>query len=363
MLTRRERVMRTLQFQETDRVPVYDIFQNDAIIEHYAAEILNGKRYSVEDGLRVKGFAIGRTLDMTRMPEGPCVPGEFVNEDRLRIHQERWTSWIVERPFKDIPQMLDWVQWEIQKTNALTYGTQFRRNFHRWLEECAAYYTAGDPTGRADPPVQIVESGVGLTEIYWMLGWDFFTALMFDYPDLLEEWLEARHQAELRRVAAIANPRRIPVALTYDDIAYKNGLLISPKWLRQHWAPRLERLVESWHSRDTYCIFHSDGNLWAILDDLVAAGIDGLNPLEVLAGMSVKAVRQRYPKLALTGGIDVSQLLSLGTPEEVRQACRQAIEDAGGRGYFLGSTTELHWDVKLENAIAMLEEPLCLYRP
>src|SRR5512142_1696737 len=108
--------MRTLQFQETDRVPVYDIFQNDAIIEHYAAEILNGKRYSVEDGLRVKGFAIGRILDMTRMPEGPCEPGEFVNEDRLRIQQERWTSWIVERPFKDIPQMLDWVQWEIQKT-------------------------------------------------------------------------------------------------------------------------------------------------------------------------------------------------------------------------------------------------------
>jgi hypothetical protein len=53
--------------------------------------------------------------------------------------------------------------------------------------------------------------------------------------------------------------------------------------------------------------------------------------------------------------VDVSQLLPLGTPEEVRQVCRQNIADTGGRGYFLGSSTELHWEVKLENAIAMFE--------
>jgi uroporphyrinogen decarboxylase len=113
--------------------------------------------------------------------------------------------------------------------------------------------------------------------------------------------------------------------------------------------------VAAWHDRDTVCLFHSDGNLWPVLDDLVAAGIDGLNPLEVLAGMSVGAVREQYPGLFLTGGIDVSQLLPLGTPEEVRTVCRQTIADAEGRGYLMGSSTELHWDVKLENAIAMFE--------
>jgi hypothetical protein len=42
------------------------------------------------------------------------------------------------------------------------------------------------------------------------------------------------------------------------------------------------------------------------MDDLVSAGIDGLNPLEVLATMTVKEVRGRYPRLSLTGGIEVS---------------------------------------------------------
>ncbi|HHE72200.1 MAG TPA: hypothetical protein ENL34_07990 [Chloroflexi bacterium] len=64
-------------------------------------------------------------------------------------------------------------------------------------------------------------------------------------------------------------------------------------------------------------------------------------------------MRERYPHLFLAGGIDVSQLLPYGTPEEVQAVCRQTIEEAGGRGYFLSSTTELHWDVRLENALAM----------
>jgi uroporphyrinogen decarboxylase len=187
------------------------------------------------------------------------------------------------------------------------------------------------------------------------VGMQRFAYLMVDAPDLVEEWLEARNRAELRRVAAIADSDLLPVVLTYDDIAYKNGPLFSPQWLRARWVPRLKRLVDAWHDRDTICLFHSDGDLWPVLDDLVGAGIDGLNPLEVIAGMNVRQVRQRYPSLFLTGGIDVSQLLPLGDPDEVRAVCRQAIRDTNGRGYFLGSSTELHWDVKLENAIAMFE--------
>ena len=91
------------------------------------------------------------------------------------------------------------------------------------------------------------------------------------------------------------------------------------------------------------------------MNDLVSAGIDGLNPLEVTAGMTVKGVRQRYPRLFLAGGIDVSQLLVNGSPEQVRAVCEQAVRDTGGRGFFMGSTTEPGPGVRLENAMAMFE--------
>ena len=96
-MTKRERVLRTIRFEETDRVPLYDILDNDAAIEHYA-----GQPLTVEDGTWVKGLAIGRALDMTRMPYGPRAPGENRTEQGMLVHQERWTQWIVERPFHDM---------------------------------------------------------------------------------------------------------------------------------------------------------------------------------------------------------------------------------------------------------------------
>ncbi|MGQ9681445.1 MAG: uroporphyrinogen decarboxylase family protein [Anaerolineae bacterium] len=349
-MTKRERVLRTVRFEETDRIPLYDVLENDAVIEHYT-----GQKLTVADGTRLQCLAIGRILDMVRMVGGPSEPGERVDEQGMRLRQLRWTSWIVERPWRDMAGLVEWVKKEIKRINGLTFDRAYAEALHQRIRGYQALFAQGDPTGRGDPTVFVLESGAGLTEMYWATEIETFSYLMSDYADLVEEWLDARNRMELRRVAAIANPDLIPIALTYDDIAYKNGPIFSPAWLRKHWLPRLKALNEAWHTRDTYCLFHSDGNLFSVLDDLVAAGIDGLNPLEVLAGMTVKAVRERYPRLFLTGGVDVSQLLCFGTPEEVRAACRENIAAAGGRGYFLGSSTELHWEVKLENAIAMFE--------
>lgn len=350
MLTKRERVMRTVRFEATDRVPVYDLLFNDAIIEHYA-----GTRPTVAEAERITGLAVGAALDMTRSPVGPRAPHRVTEENGLVIEHERWTQWLVERPWHDMAGLVDWIRGEIRRTEKQVFDQAYTESTHRMISDRMAYSAESDPTGRGDPAVQVLESGVGLTEMYWMVGLEQFSYLIADHPDLVEEWLEARNQAELRRIAAIANPALLPIVLTYDDIAYKNSLIFSPSWLRRYWVPRLARLNQAWHDRDTVCLFHSDGSLWPILDDLVAAGIDGLNPLEALAGMSVGEVRARYPRLFLAGGIDVSQLLTYGTPEEVRATCEQAIAQSGGRGYFLGSTTELHPDVSLENAIAMFE--------
>ncbi len=350
-MTKRERVMRTIRFDETDRVPLYDLLQNDDVIEHYS-----GRRPKPGSGDWAQSYAIGRTLDMVRGIGGPHEPQTSRREDGLVIRRENWTSWVVERPWHDMAGLIEWIKGEIERLRALRYDQAYRERIHRFVRDHLAIFASADPTGRDDPTVLILESLPGLTEMYGRaMNLEWFAYLMADHAELLEEWLEESLLAELRRVAAIADPELIPIVLTADDIAYKNGPIFSPVWLRRCFFPRLKRLNDAWHERDTVCLFHSDGNLNSVLDDLVAAGIDGLNPLEVLAGMTIKGVRDRYPDLFLAGGIDVSQLLSLGTPEEVRVACRQAIADSGGRGYFLGSTTEIHWGARLENVVAMFE--------
>ncbi len=349
-MTKRERVIATARFQETDRVPLYDILQNDAIIEHYSS-----RKLDYDDGVRTVGLAVGRALDMTRMVAAPAQPGEYIREDGIRWRQERWTGWIVERPFHDVATLSEWVKTRIPEANARRFGPADAEQLHRYIEARWADFAEGDPTGRRDPAVLVIESGVGLEWLYHVAGMELFTYLLMDDPALVEEWLEAVSAAERRRAEAVAEAHHIPIALTYTDIAHKTGTMFSPEWLREHWIPKLKRLNDIWHDRGCLCLFHSDGNLWDVMDDLVAAGIDGLNPIEVLAGMTVGEVRRRHPNLFLAGGIDVSQLLALGTPDEVRAACGQAIHDTAGRGYFMGSSTELHWDVKLENAVAMVD--------
>ena len=84
--------------------------QNDAIIEYYAAPILKGARLDARNGAEATRYAIGRTLDMTRMPDGPSEPGVMRQENGILLQVERWQSWIIERPFCDLPGTLEWVK-------------------------------------------------------------------------------------------------------------------------------------------------------------------------------------------------------------------------------------------------------------
>ena len=70
--------------------------------------------------------------------------------------------------------------------------------------------------------------------------------------------------------------------------------------------------------------------------------------------MDLAEVRRKYPTIFLAGGIDMSQLLSNGTPEQVKAACRQAVRDASP-GFLMGSTTEADNSCRLENLLAMYE--------
>jgi uroporphyrinogen-III decarboxylase len=104
-------------------------------------------------------------------------------------------------------------------------------------------------------------------------------------------------------------------------------------------------------------IFHSDGNLWRVLDDFKAAGIDGLNPLEPLSQMYAGDVRRAYPDWILMGGIDASQLLPFASEAEVRNTVRRTIDQAGEKGrLWLGSSTEIHPAIPAQNALAMWDE-------
>ena len=357
-MTKRERVVRTMALQETDRVPVYDVLRNDAAFEHFSGERLPALAEdtgTVADVNRIAAKATGAMCDMARsVGFGPVVAKEWEDGQGLTwrsdLHEK--TVWIAGRPFDDVAgaaavveRLREGSRRKLKELEANPSG--FRDNYRRGFLRTQA--------GLGDAVNLLALQGVGLDDIRVRLGLELFAYVDADQPGLIGSFLEAHTDHQVAVCHAIADPELSPCVLTYGDIACKERLLHSPDWLRREFFPRLARINAAWHEHGLKCLFHSDGYLMEVMDDLVEVGIDGLNPIETVAGMDLKEVKQQYgDRLFLAGGIDMSQLMSRGSPDEVREVCRQAIRDAYP-GYFIGSTTEADNSCRLENILAMVQ--------
>jgi hypothetical protein len=356
-MTRRERVERTMAGQETDRVPVYDLLRCDALFEHVhggSLPVLADDPETHEQLFRIAGKAVGALLDMTRaVGFGPVLEADSTDAFGFVRHTSVYakTSWIVSRPFQDERGALEYVRKRIGQVQVA--ARQIRAAPQATREHWHAAFRRTQ-AAIGDTIDLLAQQGVGLDDIRHEVGMELYAYLEYDEPGLVSEFLEACTEHNLAVCHAIADASLSPCVLTYGDIACKERLLHSPEFLRREFFPRLKRLNDAWHEHGLKCLFHSDGYLMEVLDDLLAAGIDGLNPIETAAGMDLREVRQKVgSRLFLAGGIDMSQLLANGTPEEVREVCSQAIRDARP-GYFIGSTTELDNSVRLDNVLAMI---------
>ena len=96
-------------------------------------------------------------------------------------------------------------------------------------------------------------------------------------------------------------------------------------------------------------ILHSDGNIESVLDLLVEAGIDGINPVEPKAGMNPEKLKKKYgQKLAFIGGMCNAQILPGGSREEIAEHIRALVE-LGKEGGVILAAHSIGPDIPLEN--------------
>jgi uroporphyrinogen decarboxylase len=160
-----------------------------------------------------------------------------------------------------------------------------------------------------------------------------------------------------KRVAERAVDEGADILLTGDDYAYRAAPIMSPGMFREFVLPYFQEMVDVAKDKGVPFIKHTDGNLWPIMDMIVDTGIDALDPLEPIAGMDIGKVKERYGhRMALAGNIDVTELLTRGTEDDVVDAVKETIAKAGvGGGYILASSNSIHPGVKPENYRAMVE--------
>ncbi len=159
----------------------------------------------------------------------------------------------------------------------------------------------------------------------------------------------------------------VDVVCFSEDMGTQQQLFMRPEMYRDLIKPYHRRLIERTKKHTGAKIaLHSDGAIASIIGDFIEIGIEILNPIQIsAAGMGdTKKLKREFGKdLTFWGGIDTHHVLPFGTPADVKAEVRQRIDELGpGGGYVLGSVHTINSEVPPENVAAMLEEA-CNYYP
>jgi len=356
VLSKRERVERTLNLLPVDRVALHEqLSYNPGVISLYTGKDCVGFDYTLED----IGAVIRKTMDACFPPVAPLGTQRVFDEDGFLIQYDNWTSWTVARPFQDVAGARECVLRKTERLLRAPFDTQQERErFRRHMENLQRL--VGE-TVIIDYSIE-----VGFCNCWSKLGLELFTYLYHEDPQIVSDYIEAVTKANIQRLDAIADRRLSPVVLIAEDFASKGGPIFSPAFLRREHFPRVRRLTEAWHRHGIKVLYHSDGNWKSVIPDLIACGVDGFYCLEPSLGMDIVELRNAWPKHVWAGGLDGVDLMERGRPEEVkREVRRQILEtDALSRGgIFIDSSSEINPPIKPENFRAMVEAVGEIFNP
>jgi uroporphyrinogen decarboxylase len=147
----------------------------------------------------------------------------------------------------------------------------------------------------------------------------------------------------------------------WSDYGTQRALLMSVSMFREFILPYLKRMIAVVHGGGVKFMAHSCGAIRPIIPDLIALGIDMLDPIQVAAeGMEPAALKRDFgDKLAFHGAICTQHTLPFGTPQEVTEAVLQRVATLGaGGGYVLASSHDISADTPPENIVAMYQPEL-----
>ncbi len=142
-----------------------------------------------------------------------------------------------------------------------------------------------------------------------------------------------------------------------DDWGSQRSLLISPETWREVFAPRYRRLFRAAQDADLDVIFHSCGNVAAIIGDLVDLGVDVIDPLQSEALDLAWVAREFGGQVAFAGGLPEQHLPAL-TPGQVRDAVLRLVDLLGapfGNALIMAPSNSVLADVPLANLEALFQ--------
>ncbi len=138
------------------------------------------------------------------------------------------------------------------------------------------------------------------------------------------------------------------------DLTGNDYMLMSMEHYREFIKPYKTELVAFIHAKGMKAVKHSDGNMWAVMDELIEIGFDSFHPVQPQC-MTIKETKAYlHGRMCVLGNVDCLNLLVYGNPQQVEEATRRTMmAGSPGGGHILCSSNSLHPGVRPENALAM----------
>ncbi len=193
-------------------------------------------------------------------------------------------------------------------------------------------------------------------------GWDVFLLDLLERPLFAEALMERLVEAYCERFDRYWSSlgQYLDVVVVSDDLGTQKAPILSPDLYRKRIKPYHKRLYSYIKEKSNAFLFmHSCGSIYRLIPDLIEAGIDILNPVQVnAAGMDTKRLKKEFGDVLVFwgGGCDTQRILPYGTRQEIRDEVKRRIDDlAPGGGFVFTQVHNILPDVPPENMMAMYE--------
>ncbi|MBI4605102.1 MAG: hypothetical protein HY721_24325 [Planctomycetes bacterium] len=259
---------------EPERVPLFDLSVDQAI----KARFLGRPPLTLQDEVE---FFLGAGYDFVPVSIGlrQTVRGEASGVMGATAEQTGVLKAVAARynPFAEGTSTRMWAE---EVRGVIRDEESFER--FPWPRADDFSFGAIERLGRLLPPGAKVIANVGyIFSASWMLmGMEAFCLALAEGSPVVPRLLRRVGEIQERVVDRVLDLECVGAVCMPDDLAHSGGLMVRPGFLREHVFPWDRRIGELVHARGLPYLYHSDGRLYAVLDDIVACGFDALHPCE-----------------------------------------------------------------------------------
>jgi uroporphyrinogen decarboxylase len=363
-----ERVVKAMQLSAPDRIPIYEMH----IPPKISSVILNKNVNEVMYG-NIEAFY---NLIISKAEINLDKLNAQVAEEQLTLYKKLGLDWIrVGGAYTNIPKNVKKLGDKVWQVNGGRYKLTGDTTW--FMDEPKEY----DPdeviracknssimvnTGVFDVLKRISQKVKG--EVFLSFDADGTWGPIVSNPNLLRHvlvWIYRRPDA----VEALIN-YHTEIAIEYGkyaidegadaiqlcvDYGNKNGPWLSPSMFRRFVKPALERHVNEFRKKGAFVVVHSDGYIMPLLEDMVNAGINAYQGIDIIAGMNLKEVKEKYgDSICLVGNVD-PRIIEYGIKADVEREVERCLREGGKEGYILSASANISINTNAENFIHMVE--------